>query len=66
MINVSWHLEGGEFVLAASLPPNTTAEIKLPGSAEVEIVGSGDHSYRIPYEAPQWPPMPIYPPFTPA
>ena len=65
-VSVSWAIEGEDFVLAASVPPNTTADIKLPGREEiVETVGSGDYSYRVPYETPLWPPLPRYPPFMP-
>jgi alpha-L-rhamnosidase len=64
MIKVSWNIDGGEFVLVASIPPNATAEIHLPGSRAVESVGSGNHSYRVAYDAPPWPLTPTYPLFT--
>ena len=64
-ISVSWKIEDKELVLNAQIPPNTTAEIKLPGATVGETVGSGEHNYRVAYEAPVWPPLPIYPPFSP-
>ena len=65
MVKVSWSLDDGEFILTASVPPNTTAEIELPGSLAVKTVGSGNHSFHVAYEEPPWPPIPIYDPFTP-
>ena len=65
MVKASWKIEGEEFVLDVSVPPNTTAEVVLPSVEAAEMVGSGDHSYRVAYKAPEWPPLPIYPPFSP-
>ncbi len=64
MIDVSWALEGDTISLLATVPPNTTAKIVLPGHP-AEHVGSGIHSFRVPYRKPDWPPLPIYPPFFP-
>lgn len=45
------------------VPPNTTADIKLPGWMEGEHVGSGLHSWKVPYQSIQWPPEPLVLPF---
>ncbi|PVH68240.1 glycoside hydrolase family 78 protein [Cadophora sp. DSE1049] len=60
-----WHIENAIFCLRVTVPPNTTAEIKLPGRADPFVVGSGVHDYSEPYGAPPWPPLPIYAPFMP-
>ena len=66
MITAAWKVEGGHFLLDVSIPPNSSATIKLPGAKDGFSVGSGEYSYRVDdYEAPHWPPMPIYPPFMP-
>ena len=41
----SWKLDGQRFVLDVTVPPNTTAEIKLPDSADVVTVGSGTYHF---------------------
>jgi alpha-L-rhamnosidase len=66
MITAAWKVEGGHFLLDVSIPPNSSATIKLPGTKDGLRVGSGEYSYRVDdYEAPHWPPLPIYPPFMP-
>ena len=65
MFKAAWKIEGEDLVLDVSVPPNTTADVALPGVEAAETVGSGDHSYRIAYKAPEWPPLPIYFPFSP-
>jgi len=43
----SWTLDDGEFVLDVLVPPNTEAEIHLPGEPdETRIVGSGAHRWQ--------------------
>ncbi len=42
--SVSWVREGGEIIVTAVVPPNTTAEVDLPGT--VTEVGSGTHVWR--------------------
>lgn len=49
--------------LEVRIPPNTTADVKLPGSGEVKQVGSGSHSWKVPYQSTQWPPEPLVLPF---
>lgn len=65
LIVSSWRIEKAIFHLRATVPPNATAEIRLPGRPSVFVVGSGVHEYSEPYTAPAWPPLPIYPPFMP-
>jgi alpha-L-rhamnosidase len=43
---VAWEVDGDEFTLAAKLPPNTTADVRLPNDAQT-VVGSGQHSWRV-------------------
>jgi alpha-L-rhamnosidase len=61
-----WRIErvqGGRMrdvlVVETLVPPNTRAEVQLPdGSAPFEV-GSGRHTFRRPYAAPDWPPVAI-------
>ena len=50
---VSWTLtDGTQFALDVTVPPNTTAEVRLPdGSAPVEV-GSGRHTFAAPIPEP--------------
>ncbi|KAJ9149003.1 Alpha-rhamnosidase [Pleurostoma richardsiae] len=64
MIEVSWEVQGDTLHLRASVPPNTHATIRLPGQAACEV-GCGVYEMTVPYIAPEWPPLPKYPPFTP-
>lgn len=43
--SVSWRREGGALVADVVVPPNTTAEVRLPG-AEAVVVGSGEHRFE--------------------
>lgn len=45
LIKSSWYWENDQFKLNVTIPPNTTAEIHLPGSDEVKEVGSGNYSF---------------------
>jgi alpha-L-rhamnosidase len=42
--SVSWVREGDEIVVTAVVPPNTTAEVSIPGAPEE--AGSGTHEWR--------------------
>ncbi|GAA2993242.1 glycoside hydrolase family 78 protein [Streptosporangium longisporum] len=44
---VSWRLAGGTLTVTAVVPPNTVAEVDLPGSAPAEV-GSGTHTFTLP------------------
>jgi alpha-L-rhamnosidase len=57
-----WRIEGAErdiLVVEVSVPPNTTAEVQLPDDTDPFEVGSGRHTFRCPYTAPNWPPVTI-------
>ncbi|WP_106400940.1 glycoside hydrolase family 78 protein [Actinocorallia populi] len=44
---VGWKIEDGTFILTATVPPGTTAEIELPGREPFEAA-SGTHVYTVP------------------
>ena len=46
----SWKLGDGTVTVDAVVPPNSTAHIRLPGASEELLVGSGTHSWTVPYE----------------
>ncbi|MCL8014900.1 glycoside hydrolase family 78 protein [Streptomyces sp. AS02] len=46
---VSWSLADGELTVNALVPPNTTAEVALPGTDAVTEVGSGRHTWTVPF-----------------
>ncbi|MEU1972614.1 family 78 glycoside hydrolase catalytic domain [Microbacterium sp. NPDC019599] len=49
--SVSWRRDGGELVVTAVVPANTTAIVALPSTdAELEV-GSGSHEWRVPAAA---------------
>jgi alpha-L-rhamnosidase len=48
----SWELGEGSVTVEAVVPPNTTAAVRLPGSADDVRVGSGTHRWTVPYQAP--------------
>ncbi|WEH19733.1 alpha-L-rhamnosidase [Streptomyces sp. VNUA24] len=43
---VSWSLSGGELTVEALVPPNTSADVLLPGREE-QRVGSGRHTWTV-------------------
>ena len=45
-----WFRDGGCLVVEATVPPNTTARIQIPG-AQAFTTGSGEHAWRVPLEA---------------
>lgn len=48
-----------------TVPPNTTAQVELPGDHPVENVGSGSYHYSIPYEGDKrFPPELVQPEFS--
>jgi alpha-L-rhamnosidase len=64
---VRWEIRGGEggrevFWMSMKVPPNTKAQVKLPGSEDMKMVGSGIYTWEVPYQAGTWPPRAIYPP----
>nr|WP_322723570.1 glycoside hydrolase family 78 protein [Streptomyces spongiae] len=50
---VSWSLAAGELTVETLVPPNTTAEVVLPGSdgAAPLLVGSGRHTWTVPFSS---------------
>jgi alpha-L-rhamnosidase len=44
-VNVAWTLTGSSFALTVTVPPNTSAVVRLPGSTETVEVGSGTHEW---------------------
>ena len=41
----NWRVEGGRFTLHVEVPPNTRAEVWLPGAKEATTVGAGVYDY---------------------
>jgi len=46
-IRSAWKRAGNNFELKVTIPPNTTAEIYLPGAAKAVKVGSGNYIYQV-------------------
>lgn len=68
-VSCEWQIEGNQLSVKVEVPPNTTAQVVLPG--ETKEVGSGKHDFRVKYERDvAWPPkqlkspMPDAPPRT--
>ncbi|MDT0165457.1 family 78 glycoside hydrolase catalytic domain [Actinotalea sp. AC32] len=51
-VDVRWTWHDGDFDLAVSVPPGTTARVRLPGTDDVVEVGSGSHTWRTPLPEP--------------
>ncbi|RYF93213.1 MAG: alpha-L-rhamnosidase, partial [Chitinophagaceae bacterium] len=47
LIKTDWKLKGNKFELKVSIPPNTTAEVVLPGTKEKKEIGSGDYFFEV-------------------
>jgi alpha-L-rhamnosidase len=65
LVESEWSIQNGTFSLNIAVPPNTTAQVKLPAEQEQKVhhVGSGSHSFSVKYDAPDWPPLAIHHPF---
>ncbi|HTR92357.1 MAG TPA: alpha-L-rhamnosidase C-terminal domain-containing protein [Trebonia sp.] len=49
LVGAEWSVSGAEFTYRVSVPPNVTATVHMPGSAEAGIrVGPGRHSFSGP------------------
>ncbi len=49
----SWTWDAGQLTVAVVIPPNTTAQVTLPGSSSGPVeVGSGRHSWTLAYNLP--------------
>jgi alpha-L-rhamnosidase len=47
-VESSWEIKAGRFSLSVALPPNTTAEVSLPGHDAAPLeVGSGRHEWQL-------------------
>lgn len=46
LIKSRWHDAGGKKLWTVSIPPNTTAEVHLPGG-KVKRIGSGEHRFEV-------------------
>jgi alpha-L-rhamnosidase len=44
-LSTAWRLDGRRFVLDVTVPPNTTADVILPGSTAPATVGSGTYEF---------------------
>jgi len=62
-VSCGWRVEGGELKVDVSVPPNCTAEVVLPGLTK--SIGSGSHSYSVPFQQPAFPPKVYEPHFAP-
>jgi alpha-L-rhamnosidase len=47
----AWRLVEGELVVEATVPPNTSAQVRLPDGRQL-TVGSGSHEWRMPFAYP--------------
>jgi alpha-L-rhamnosidase len=47
LASAGWVRDGERIVVSAVVPANTTAEVVLPGSTEVVVVGSGEHRWTV-------------------
>ncbi|KAL2833486.1 bacterial alpha-L-rhamnosidase-domain-containing protein [Aspergillus pseudoustus] len=62
LVDCAWEVQRslGTFTLDLVVPPSTKALVVLPGGSNGEQwVGSGHHSFCIPYGPEPWPPSPI-------
>lgn len=55
---VEWHLSAGSNLkVKASVPPNASAQVELPGINTT--VGSGQYEWEVEWQAGEWPPRQI-------
>jgi alpha-L-rhamnosidase len=45
-----WKISGHKFLLDITIPPNTTATVRLPGLKKTRAVGAGTHRFLIPWK----------------
>ncbi|CAK7203204.1 hypothetical protein SEUCBS139899_005935 [Sporothrix eucalyptigena] len=71
-VSVVWEIkdeedeeDGTHFDLTVEVPPNSIAEVTLPGQKKSVTVGSGKHFFTTAYDRPVWPPLPLYPQYYP-
>jgi len=64
MVSCEWTLKSNKLSLRLCIPPNTRAEVVLPGkSADSEWVDSGEHEWCVDFDEVEWPPEALYDPF---
>ncbi len=51
-ISVAWVRQGAELKVTADLPAGTTAEVRLPGQSGPLHIGSGAHTWTVPWTPP--------------
>ncbi|KAF4291030.1 hypothetical protein V6000_007268 [Aspergillus fumigatus] len=51
--------------LEVVVPPNTKCQVRLPGSADLIVVGSGQRTWEVDYHPQEWPVRALQPPFRP-
>lgn len=44
-LSIAWQINGDEFKVNVVIPHNTTAELHLPGSGQVKLLGSGTYEF---------------------
>lgn len=66
-VSCEWEIKNGDKLhVVVEVPPNTSAEIDLPGGGKSEKVGSGRKEYEVDWEADEsWPPKAVQVPFGP-
>ena len=47
VVRVDWTLDGTRFELRVEVPPNSSAQVHLPGAAASVLVGSGQHAWSV-------------------
>jgi alpha-L-rhamnosidase len=47
LVKSAWRQDASKFTLDVSIPPNCTAEVRLPYGGGVKKVGSGNHSFTV-------------------
>ncbi len=46
LIRSEWRLEEGRFTLEVTVPPNTSADVRMPGGGKLRPVGAGVHQFE--------------------
>jgi alpha-L-rhamnosidase len=62
-VRCEWKVQEGTFWASVEVPPNSTAEVLLPGK-DGWVVGSGIHEFEMKYVEPEWPPTAQVDPFS--
>ncbi|KAH8594698.1 putative rhamnosidase [Bisporella sp. PMI_857] len=54
-VRCEWEVKDGKFTIEILIPPNSKAEVKLPGQQDIKSAGSGRHRWSLDYEEGDWP-----------